>query len=163
MRVDAEALGKAGEQAVIDGLEIGQGVAQDFAHGDDALRRRNRSRAWRAFPLGTLRHASIFAGIEVDQQRALIEDEVAVEEAAGAADLAAVDLDIVARPVARRHAELLQAERGGLADAPRHFGEIRQPERGAVEDQLPADLPLVEIEAAAAGDPAHGLDAVRRQ
>ena len=99
--------------------------------------------------------------VEVDQQSALIEDEVAFEEAAGAADLAALDFDIVARPVAGRHAELLQAKRCRLADAPRHFGKVGQPERCPIEHQLPADLPLVEIEAATAGDPAHGLDAVR--
>ena len=85
----------------------------------------------------------------------------AVGEAAGAADLAALDFDIVARPVAGRHAELLQAQRCGLADAPGHFGKVGQPERRPIEHQFPADLPLVEIEAAAAGDPAHGLDAVR--
>ena len=36
-----------------------------------------------------------------------------------------------------------------------------EPQSGAIEDEFPADLPLVEIEAAAAGDPPHGLDAVR--
>ena len=34
-------------------------------------------------------------------------------------------------------------------------------ERGTIEHQLPADLALVEIEPAAAGDAAHDLDAVR--
>ena len=114
-----------------------------------------------SFSPGTLRQASIFAGIEIDQQCALIEDEVAFEKTAGAADLAAVHLDIIARPVSRRHAELLQAKRGGLADAPRDFGKISHAQSCTIEHKFPANLPLVEIEAATAGDPPHGLDAVR--
>ena len=96
--------------------------------------------------------------IEIDQQCALIEDEVAVEETAGAADLAAVDFDIVARPVARRHAELLQAKRGRLADAPCDFGKVGRPQSRAIENEFPANLSLVEVEAAAAGDPPYRLD-----
>jgi biotin synthase-related radical SAM superfamily protein len=38
------------------------------------------------------------AGVHIDQQRALIEQRVTVEETAGTAYLAAVNLDIVARP-----------------------------------------------------------------
>ena len=99
--------------------------------------------------------------IEIDQQRALIEDEVAFEKAASAADLSAVHFDVVARPVSRRHAQLLQAERGRLADASSDFGEVSHPQSCTVEYQLPANLSLVEIEAATAGDPPHRLDTVR--
>ena len=52
-------------------------------------------------------------------------------------------------------------ERGGLADAPGYFGKIRHTQACAIEHQFPADLSLVEVETAAAGDPPHGLDAVR--
>ena len=85
---------------------------------------------------------------------------MAIEEAAGAADLAAIDFDVVARAVARRYAELVEAEGEGFADAFGHVREIAHAQGGAVEQQLPADLAFVEIKTAAAGDAAADLDAV---
>jgi hypothetical protein len=157
---NAKAFGKSGNETLINGVEIGQGAAQDLAHGDDALCRRIDG------PLGKLLRRHIEAsqhlsGVEVDEQRPLIENQITVEEAASAADLAAIDFDIVARPVVRRHAEFLQPKSSRLADAPGHLGEVHDSQGRAIEDKFPADLPIVEIEAAAAGNPTHRFDAVR--
>ena len=97
-----------------------------------------------SFSRGTFSAASIFSALKVDQQRALIEDRVAVEEAAGAADLAAVDLDVVARPIVGIDAKPVQPRGRGFTDC---LGEFRQrcdPERPAMEDELPAELAFVE-------------------
>ena len=91
----------------------------------------------------------------------MVKNEIAVEEAAGAADLAAIDFDIVARPIVRGHAECPKTERSRFANAPGHLGKVRDAQGRAIEDQFPADLTFVEIKPAAAGNPPHGFDAVR--
>ena len=54
-----------------------------------------------------------------------------------------------------------EPERSGLADAARHFGEIGGAESCAIKHKFPADLTLIEIKAAAAGDAPYRFDAVR--
>ena len=157
-RRDAEALGEAVEQTLVDRGEIRQALAEQLAHRDDALPGRGQLALGELFDRH-LERGDHLRGIEIDEQRALVEQRGAIEEAAGAADLAPVDLDVVARPVARRHAELVEPERRRLADPPRRLVEIAQAEARAVEDQLPPDLALVEIETAAAGDAPADLDA----
>jgi hypothetical protein len=60
----------------------------------------------------------------------------------------------------RRHAEPAQAGGGCAADPRRGGGEVGA-EAPPLEHQVPADLPLVEVQPAAAGDAPPDLDAVR--
>ena len=96
--------------------------------------------------------------IEVDQQRALEEKRPAVDQTAGAADLAPVHLDVVARAELGRHAQAPQPRRRSAADPRRDRREVRA-EGPALQHQFPADLAFVQIQAAAAGDAAPDLDA----
>ena len=151
---------KPATSAAIDGFEVGKGVAENLAHGDDALRRGIESAPGERSRRNVEAREHV-GGIEVDQQGALKEDACSLGEAAGAADLAAVDLDVVARPVARRDAERLQAQ---LLQPRRYSGSARQgrePQRRPIEDQFPAELAFVEVEGAAAGDAGARLDAMR--
>ena len=59
-------------------------------------------------------------------------------------DLAPVHLDVVARPVAGLHAQRAQPGRDRETDVPRQFRQRDCAERGALEDESPAELALVE-------------------
>ncbi|MBM3367747.1 MAG: hypothetical protein FJY43_05620 [Betaproteobacteria bacterium] len=135
-------------------------AAEDFAQAGDAAPGVLEVAPRQLFHRDAQRldHAQRF---EVHQQRALEEHGVAVDDAASAAQLAALDLDVVAGPEFRRHAEAFQSRRGGGADACGDRGEVGS-EPASLEHQLPAGLSFVQVQAAAAGDAPPDLDAVGR-
>ena len=99
-------------------------------------------------------------GAKVDQQRALIEDRVAIEESTGAADLAAVDFDVVARPILGIDAKPVQPRGRSFTHC---LGEFRQrcdAERPAMKDELKSQLSFIHEQRASAGDAADGLNPV---
>ena len=136
---------------LINCLEIGNDAAQHLAHRDDAL----RSRIDR--PLCELFRRNVETSehlrrIKIDQQRSLIKDQIAFEKSASPTDLTAFDLNIVARPIACGHAQLLQSKGRRLADAARHLGKISHAQRCTIKNKLPANLTFIEIKPAATGD-----------
>ena len=111
----------------------------------------NRARAWRAFPAHIQRGQHPRGSMSI-KHRALIEQRVAVEEAAGAADLAA------ARPRCRYAGETGPRCRAGQGPrrpprrCARKFVERRDAKRGAMEHELEAELAFIHVDRAAAGD-----------
>ena len=103
--------------------QVRQTVPQNLAQGHHAPRRRIRSVGGGLFA-GQVERCRHGAGIHVDQQGALEEQGVAVEEPAGTAYLAALHLDIVARPVFGGHPEAGEAVGRRLTD---HLGQCAEP------------------------------------
>ena len=155
---DAQTLGEPRKQRLLDRFDRWR-RAEQLLQRHHPLRRRVE-RALGELGFRDFQRGGHFGRVHVHQHRALIEQRVLVEEAAGAADLAPVDLDVVARPVPGGDAELAQACGRSFADLARQLGERADPERLAVEDELPAELALVEIDRAAAGDAPDHADAV---
>ena len=156
---DTEALGEAGEERLADLRRRGGCRAQQGLQRGDAGAGVVEG-AFGELGLGHVEGLQHAGGVHVEQDGRLIEERVAGEEAAGAGDLAAVDLDVVPRAVFRRDAELREPQRDGLADAARGVAQGGQIEALAMEDQFEAELALVHVERAAAGNAADSLDTV---
>ena len=149
LRLEPEVLAEALEQRLLDLGERGH-AAQHLGERDHAPARIVEI-APRELVDRHLQHLDHARRIEVDEQRPLEEERRAVDQAAGAADLPAVHLDIVARTELGRHAQPLQPRGRRAADARRDCAQVGA-QAAALERKLPADLALVEIQAAAAGD-----------
>jgi hypothetical protein len=99
----------------------------------------------------SLRFASFF----------LVDQDIAVEESTGPADLAAVDFDVVPRPEACIDAQPAESRRRGIADFPCKVRQGCYSQRAAMKYQLPSELPLVQVDCAAAGNTPDDADVVR--
>ena len=88
----------------------------------------------------------------------MVEKRVAVDEATRAADLATPHLDVVAGTKFGRNAELPQTGSRRAADSSGNFCQIGRAEPATIHDEFPADLPFVEVESSAPGDPTPDFD-----
>ena len=152
-------LAKALQQRAIDLLER-RHASEQLAQGHDAL-----ARVFQVAPRELLhrdaQHVDHARGIEVDEQRPLEKKRRAVGDATRAAELSAVDFDVVAGTELSGDTEALQPRGGGAANARRSRCEIRA-QGAAREHELPADLAFVQVQSAAARDAAADLDALAR-
>jgi len=99
--------------------------------------------------------------IEIGQQRPLEQKRTVAVGAAGAADLAATDLDVVAGTKRRRHPHPVECRDGRLAQFPeQRIRGHHHVEKGLVAQDFPANLGFVEKQSPTAGDAAVHLDAV---
>ena len=159
VKLNAELAFESLGEVALDESELRTPAEQVLEIGDAFARRGDRF-------IGQLlgrdaQHAQHLPNVKVDQQRALIQQRVAVERAAGAGDFLAIDLDIVARTVARIDAERADRGRRGMTDALGNRLHVRSAELALVQIQLPAELRFIEINRAAAGDTALDRDVVR--
>ena len=157
LRRDAQPFGETVEQRLFHLGHRGRGAVEKLGDGDDALRAAGLP-ALGQFGGGDVQKRRHLGAVHVVKRGALVEDRVAVEKAAGARDLAALDLDIVAGAVVRGDAEARQARRRRLADRLRDLAQRGKPQRVAVEHQFPAELALIQVKRAAAGHPPPDAD-----
>ena len=154
-------------QALVQSVEKGGVNRRDRRRPDQQLLERHHSLLGPVeVALGELRRRDIEAGnharrVHVYKNRALIDQAVAVEKAAGAAELAPTNLDVVARTESGADAESNgEASRDCTADCCADVCERFARQAAAREHQLPGDLALIQVDRAAAGDAPHESDVV---
>ena len=145
---------EAGDQRGLKACHRQVGVRQQGAQGGHPGRRR----------CALLRSCHVDCGhhrrqVEIDQRRALVHDDVIVEIAAGAADLLPIHDDVGRRAVFGGDAEGREAGRRRRANPRGHVRQGRHTDFPPVADDLPAELALVQIDRAAAGNAPHDADA----
>ena len=93
--------------------------------------------------------------IHIDENCALVDEDIAVEETAGAADFSPVHFDIISWPEFRIDPQFTKPHRRRITDFCCNIGQGGYPQRRPVENQLPAQLSFVKIDRPAAGNPAN--------